>query len=71
MIYENSNGAFTLFQELSLSVPYAGAITDDHEWVVFGTDDGNMYVFKFNGESYIENQKFNLASGQARDIALT
>ena len=39
-IYENINDTFTLFQTLTplsgLSLT-TGAITDDHEWVVFAT----------------------------------
>ena len=70
-IYKNVNDIFILSQELPNSTPYAGAITDDHEWVVFGTHTGNIHIYKLSGESYFEDQTFNLPNEQARDIALT
>ena len=54
-IYNNINGHFTLFQTIVPSNgalnAEAGVISDDHQWVVFGTNSfpGQIEVYKFNG----------------------
>ena len=53
-IYENINYTYNIFQNLLFngsSITYAGAITDDHDLVVFGTHDSKtVYAYKFNGQ---------------------
>ena len=57
-IYENINDTFILFQTLDpangSTITTAGAITDDHQWVVFGTYNIHyeLEVYKFNGSKY-------------------
>ena len=55
----------------------AGVITDDHEWIVFGSNDHRfptkvIEVYKFNGQEYVPNQNlfFNTTYG-VRDIDMT
>ena len=75
-IYKNTNNTFTLFQTLSpsdgSSHTLAGAITDDHEWVVFGTRYSTRVVdvYKFDGEEYKLNQTIVIGT-YVRSIALT
>ena len=52
-IYENINDTFYTFQNITpadgSSRTEGGAIADDHQWLVFGTSIGTVYVYKFNG----------------------
>ena len=65
-IYKNRNRLFSLFQTITpsdnSSEIYTGAITDDHEWVVFGTwEFHTIEVYKYNGERYVQNQTFSIS----------
>ena len=33
-----------------------GAISDDHQWLVFGKYTNNIYLYQFNGSKFEENQ---------------
>ena len=55
----NDQGKYVLFQTLKriggAQFAYAGAITDDLEWVVFDVKMG-FKVYKFNGNHFVFNQ---------------
>ena len=54
-IYHNVNDTFESYQNISASsgVPqYAGAITDDHERVIFGTSSKKVIIYKHDGLVY-------------------
>ena len=65
-IYKNKNDLFNLFQEISppdgQGSTHAGAITDDHQWVVFSTYSSpySLYAYQLNGSSYELNQTISV-----------
>ena len=75
-IYKNTNNNFSLFQTLTPSDgsanTQAGAITDDSQWVVFGTwnASGIVDVYKLEDQEYKINQTL-LISNYVVEIALT
>ena len=73
-IYNNINNIFTLSQTLftldASGITYSGAITNDHEWLVFGTNYNNIYVYKLSGGKYVHYENFAIAAA-ARSISLT
>ena len=76
-IYQNINNEFTLFQTLTPSdgsffSTSTGVITDDHQWVVFGTLNGSKVVdvYKFDGQEYKINQTLTFTY-QIRSIDIT
>ena len=75
-IYNNVNNQFTAFQTLTPSdggsLLYTGVITDDHEWVLFGTYSGShiVDVYKFDGQEYKLNQTISIPTN-VRHIAIT
>ena len=55
--YNKGQDKFVLMQNITISndssTGLSGAITDDHEWIVFGKDTGNVYVYKYNGLQFV------------------
>ena len=61
-----------MYQEIPFSERiYAGAITDDHMWMVFGKSSGYVYVYTFNGNEFILNQTIFEESELVSSVALT
>ena len=75
-IYKNLNNTFTILQTLTpsdgASQTKAGAITDDHEWIAFGTWNSAKVVdiHKFDGQKYTINQTIQISTS-VRSIAMT
>ena len=74
-VYENNNNVFTLAQTLTPSTATTdargGAITDDGQWIAFGSWSGKFVdIFKWTGSSYTINQTISVPY-EVRDIALT
>ena len=49
--YNFTTNRYELSQTLNLTYLYnqAGAITDDHQWLIVPQDDGWVYIYTFNG----------------------
>ena len=75
-VYENIDNTFTLLQMFTPSggstATRAGAITDDHEWIVFGTwnSPSEIEIHKFNGSKYEPYQTISV-SNNVRNVAIT
>ena len=71
-VYYNNNG-FALNQTIQETSGYiwAAAISDDHQWLVFGDSLGKVFVLKYNGAQFILNQTITPGSGSIYSIAIT
>ena len=73
-IYETKNDNFVLLQEFNVSSSenfVSGAITDDHEWVLFGSyENKTVEVYRQNGSKYRKNQTVEVAK-YIKHMALT
>ena len=52
---------FQLFQNITIdnSTSYAGALTDDHLWLVLTKYNGYVYIYTFNGSQFVHKETLN------------
>ena len=63
---------FQLFQAIDYDYSYAGALTDDHLWLVLTNTNGYVYIYTFNGSQYVHKETLNRFSSYAtRYLSLT
>lgn len=49
----------------------AGALSDDHMWLIFARHSGNIFVYKFESGTYSLHQTFQHSATILRSISLT
>ena len=59
--YDHEENGFLLFQTLRINsnTNRAGAITDDHQWLILTKNNGKVYVYAFNGTKFTHKETIN------------
>ena len=71
--YNSGNSLFEYFQHFTASATatWAGALTDDHEWLFIGSDTGKVDVYTYDGSTFQFKEAITHSSDEVSSISVT